>query len=118
MDARRGQIYGGVYERVEQSLKRRSDEVVMTPGEFLEFLAVEAGAARVAFVSPTPEVLAQPLAGSVFRDQRVQGASSVLAPVIGELGFARAGRGELVDAAALDASYVRRSDAQLLWKGP
>ncbi|HEX2714478.1 MAG TPA: hypothetical protein VHM88_19975, partial [Candidatus Acidoferrales bacterium] len=55
---------------------------------------------------------------SPFRGQTVEPVSTVLAPVIGQLGFARAQRGELVDALTLDANYVRRSDAELLWKGP
>jgi hypothetical protein len=38
--------------------------------------------------------------------------------VIGALAFERARRGETVDALALDANYVRRSDAELSWKGP
>ena len=118
IDARRGQVYAGLYERREQGLALRGDEVVMTPAEFLELLRSQAGDTPVAFVSPTPEVFSAHLAESVFRGKRVEPVSTVLAPVIGELGFARAQRGELVDALTLDANYVRRSDAELLWKGP
>jgi len=118
IDARRGQIYAGIYEQRGEELSRRGDEVVMAPAELLEYLHVQWLNAQVHFVSPTPEVLIGPLAQSSYRAQGVEQVSSVLAPVIGQLGFARARRGEVVDALSLDANYVRRSDAELLWKGP
>jgi hypothetical protein len=40
-----------------------------------------------------------------------------LAPVIGRIGYARVLENRLADAVTLDANYVRRSDAELLWKG-
>jgi tRNA threonylcarbamoyladenosine biosynthesis protein TsaB len=118
LDARRGQVYAGLYERRDRGLLRRGDELVMRPAEFLDFLGGQAGGAGLAFVTPTPEVISQPVAQSVFRGKVIEPVSTVLAPVIGQLGFARAQRGELVDALTLDANYVRRSDAELLWKGP
>jgi hypothetical protein len=36
----------------------------------------------------------------------------VLAPLIGQLGYRRALRGEVSDALTLDANYVRRTDAE------
>lgn len=118
LDARRGQIYASLYERRGRELLRRGDEVVMTPGEFLESLRNQAGGAPLAFVSPTPEAIAAPIAQSPFRGSVIEAVCTVLAPIIGRLGFARAQRGELVDALTLDANYIRRSDAELLWKGP
>jgi len=118
IDARRGQVYAGLYERREAGLSRRCDEVVMMPAEFLEILRSQEGDADLTFVSPTPEVLTACLAQSVFRRKAIEAVSTVLAPVIGQLGYAMAQRGELVDALTLDANYVRRSDAELLWKGP
>ncbi len=118
VDARRGQIYGGLYERCGRELRRRGDEVVMTPRDFLKMLSEPGGTTGVRFVSPTPEVLTGPLAASAFRGQTIEPVSAVLAPVVGQIGFARAARGELLDALSLDAHYIRRSDAELLWKGP
>lgn len=117
LDARRGQIFAGLYERGDGRLLRRGDEVVMPAGEFLESLRGQTGDARPCFVSPAPEVLAQPLDQSVFRGSPVETVSIVLASVIGQLGLARANRGELSDALSLNANYVRRSDAEILWKG-
>jgi len=41
----------------------------------------------------------------------------VRAPMIGRLGLAAVAEGRFTDALALDANYVRRSDAEILWKG-
>ena len=117
IDARRGQIYGGLYRRGPGGLNRLGEECVMTPAEFLATVASQAAVAAVAFVTPTPEVLAGSLAASAFRGSPVEQVSTVLAPAIGQLGLGRAHRGEVVDALHLDANYIRRSDAELLWKG-
>ncbi len=118
VDARRGQVYAGLYDRSADALKRRGEEVVMTPAEFLEHLSAAAGDAALAFVTPTPEVLAKHLEQSLFCGKTIEAVSTVLAPVLGQLGLACARRGKLVDALHLDANYIRRSDAELLWKGP
>jgi len=117
IDARRGQIYAGVYRRGTQGLERSGDECVMAAEEFLTHLAREQGAGELAFVTPTPEVLTGPLAASRLHGKSVEQVSTVLAPIIGRLGLALARKGELVDALHLDANYIRRSDAELLWKG-
>ena len=39
-----------------------------------------------------------------------------LAPAIGRLGYRLAREGRLTDAVSLDANYVRRTDAEVLWK--
>ena len=116
-DARRGQIYAGVYRRGTQRLQRSGDECVMAAEEFLTHLEREQGDGELAFVTPTPEVLTGPLAASRIHCKSVERVSTVLAPIIGRLGLALARRGELVDALHLDANYIRRSDAELLWKG-
>jgi hypothetical protein len=48
---------------------------------------------------------------------RMEVVSTVLAPFIGQLGYAKALRGDVVDALHLDANYIRRSDAEMNWKG-
>ena len=117
IDARRGQIYGGIYRRKQGELECLGDESVMSAAEFLSAVAKQAAGVAAAFVTPTPEVLTEPLAASPLRASPIEQVSTVLAPAIGQLGLARAHRGELVDALHLDANYIRRSDAELLWKG-
>jgi tRNA threonylcarbamoyladenosine biosynthesis protein TsaB len=116
LDARRGQIYAGLYRRGAQGLERQGDERVMSADEFLETLPTPPGGAAPTFVTPYPELLAEPLARSAFRGCVMERVSTVLAPVIGQLGMERARRGDIVDSLHLDANYIRRSDAESLWK--
>jgi len=116
IDARRGQVFGGIYERREDGLTCHGDEMVATPAEFLDYVRARLPDEPLTFVTPTPEVIAGQIAGSRFTGKPIETVSPVLAPVIGQLGFERAQRGQLVDALHLDANYIRRSDAELLWK--
>jgi hypothetical protein len=46
----------------------------------------------------------------------VEIVSGILAPMIGRIGHQRALQNRLTEAAALDANYLRRADAELFWK--
>jgi tRNA threonylcarbamoyladenosine biosynthesis protein TsaB len=117
VDARRGQIYAGVYRRTATGLARTGDERAASAAEFLESLAAERYvAADAVFVTPDPEVLLAALAASAFAIAPVVQVSAVLAPIIGRLGYACALRGKLTDALHLDANYNRRCDAEVSWK--
>jgi tRNA threonylcarbamoyladenosine biosynthesis protein TsaB len=127
LDARRGQVYMGHYRRTGEPGKNRlalqGDECVMTPEELLEGLHSEKVLSDFAIVTPVPGLLSsamsryettQPSADRI----RVHEVSDVLAPYVGRLGYRRAQRGELMNSLTLDANYVRRTDAELHWKGP
>lgn len=123
MDARRGQIYAALYRREGSSLVSESEDHVCTSAEFLAELDAKAGNRSVQFVSPAPEIIqgalnaaARNLGAAISRN--VERVSPLLAPVVGELAFERANRGEVTDALRLDANYIRRSDAELSWKAP
>ncbi len=119
LDARRGQTFGALYERVPQGLRRYKDERVETFAEFLNWMGEEFREnihGTLAFVSPVPALLTLELEKSAFVNNPVGQASPVLAPLIGQLGLERARRGEVVDALHLDANYIRRSDAELNFK--
>ena len=114
LDARRGEIYFGFYEREAAELKRREEDRVGSPEEFLVALAKEKNAT---VVSPDFAVF-QGLEGHLRETGVARRAVSwVLAPVIGQLAYRAAQRREVADALTLDANYVRRSDAELHWKG-
>lgn len=115
VDARRGQVFSGLYQQHDGTLARILDDSVETLQEFLARLPADG--VRPAFVSTTPQAFADGLANSRFAQCRLTAASPVLAPVVVRLAYARAQRGEFTDALHLDANYVRRSDAELLWKG-
>ncbi|HXT74519.1 MAG TPA: tRNA (adenosine(37)-N6)-threonylcarbamoyltransferase complex dimerization subunit type 1 TsaB [Candidatus Angelobacter sp.] len=123
MDARRGQIYAALYRRDVSRLVSESEDHVCTAAEFLAEVGAQAGNRSVQFVSPAPEIIqgalnaaAHDLGPAISRN--VERVSPLLAPVVGELAFERANRGEVTDALRLDANYIRRSDAELSWKAP
>ena len=120
LDAHRGQIYAGLYKLSDSGLVAEEPEQVCAAEEFLEHLGIRAGKRQVRFISPNPDVLKPALdhwsAAPAGISREIEPASTVLAPIIAKLAFERAARGEFTDSLRLDANYVRRSDAELLWK--
>ena len=121
LDARRGQVFAGVFRRADSGLAQAEDERVCTDDELLAQLGQHENTELI-FVSPHATILNQ-LAAKIaankqsrFASPKFQSASAVLAPIIARLAIARAVRGEFTDALHLDANYIRRSDAELLWK--
>jgi tRNA threonylcarbamoyladenosine biosynthesis protein TsaB len=106
LDARRGEIYGAVYD---DTGKLVTEEVVAKFGPWLETLpnGVEE------FLSND---LTLTLEGTRFAGARVVTAPRQLAGAIGRIAGERLARGEASDPAALDANYVRRTDAELALK--
>lgn len=101
IDARRGEIYGAVYDR---ELKLRAGEVVM---RFPDWLATLPGG-DIELISNDPA----PFAPFVTA-MPVVGAPRALAGAVGRIAWRRFEAGEASDPAGADANYVRRSDAEL-----
>lgn len=124
-DARRGQLYVGLYKRSADgqstSLERiqSSEDRVTSPEEFLAWLAGTPGLAAATLATPSAAWLQSVLAPHEAQRSvalNIREVSPVLAPPIATLAYQRAQRRETVDALRLDANYVRRSDAELSWK--
>lgn len=115
-DAHRGQLFAGLYERQGDVFRRRGDDVVLSPEECFLYLGDQAAGAPFLIRTTAVHAVNTALAVHPVSGARVEQADPALAPAIGRLGYARAQRGELTDALTLDAHYVRRSDAELLWK--
>lgn len=104
LDARRGEIYGAVYDASgsavlpETVAKLPSWLAALPPGE-IEFLTTD------------PEPFRAALAGRILTP-----APRAMAAAIGRIALDEYRRGRASDPAAVDADYVRRSDAELLWK--
>lgn len=109
LDARRGEIYGAVYD---DAARLMMPEVVAKPAVWLETLPDD----NLEFVSTDFAALDEALAGSRFAGARTVTAPRAMAGAIGRLAVARLRSGQASDPAALDANYVRRSDAELFWK--
>jgi tRNA threonylcarbamoyladenosine biosynthesis protein TsaB len=109
LDARRGEVYGAVYDN---RLDVVSDEVVTKFPAWLASLPE----GNLEFIFTDPALFTSALAGTRFADavvtaapRALAGAAACVADRVFELGLA-------TDPAAIDANYVRRSDAELLWK--
>jgi tRNA threonylcarbamoyladenosine biosynthesis protein TsaB len=110
MDARRGEIYGAVYDAqlcpvMPETVVRFQTWLEALPAGELEFVATDFTPFRAA------------LAGTAFASAPIVEQRS-LAGAIARIATARLTAGEAVDPAAPDANYVRRSDAELLWRDP
>jgi tRNA threonylcarbamoyladenosine biosynthesis protein TsaB len=118
-DAQRGQVFGALYHLQTSRPHRLEDEMVVSPTGFLEWVARHTGHERVSWVSLDPELLTG-LPGWQSRIERgdtMARCSPELAPAIARLASDRAETGSFTDPLELDANYVRRSDAEIFWKG-
>ena len=123
LDARRGQIYFGVYRTAAAGLALDGEEFVVMPGEFAAKLGTLAhsrdGAGGYSIVTPDASVVAvvsRLTSNLTASSAGLEIVPSVLAPSIGRIAHARALRGDVNDALTLDANYVRRTDAEMRWK--
>ena len=121
MDARRGEIFAGLFRRGKEDSARLDslgDEVVTSPQEFVQSLRPHLlGGCGLLIACVQPEVIRPATEGQDIGCCRIEVVSGVLAPFIGQLGYVKAIRGDVVDALRLDANYIRRSDAEMNWKG-
>lgn len=118
-DARRGQVFGAVYRRDGAWLARVGEEMVIPPEKFVEVAGEAAKGEGISWVSTDADCVLQREAWQVReeRGEKIVTVSSVLAPAVGRIGWAQLMAGRFTDALALDANYVRRSDAEIFWKG-
>ncbi len=112
LDARRGEVYGAVYDR---DLRLHQPEVVMKFQDWIKALPVgdiELISTNAALFAP----LLRDLSRGIARRIPEIAAPRALAGAIGHIAFRRLLAGDVCDPAAIDANYVRRSDAELFWK--
>jgi tRNA threonylcarbamoyladenosine biosynthesis protein TsaB len=119
-DAQRGQMFAAMYRRTDGTCERMEDEMVIEAENLLQCAKRRAESEWIAWVSLDPELITslagwqeRTLAGDTM--QRLEGE---LADMIGEIAEERAGQRLFTDPLELNANYVRRSDAEIFWKGP
>jgi tRNA threonylcarbamoyladenosine biosynthesis protein TsaB len=100
IDARRGEVYGGLFDSTGHPVV---PEVVAA---FPKLVALLDGR-EVEWVSMDPEL---------FPSVAMTRAPRALAAAIARLAMQRFADGDVAEPAAIEANYVRRSDAELLWK--
>jgi len=118
VDAHREQVFAALYRAESGRLKLVEEEMVISPDGFLAFVDGHVGRESVSWVSLD---VAKVLESRKWRNRESAGdtirrVSPPLAPSVGRIGLRKASEGTLVDALALDADYVRRSDAEIFWK--
>lgn len=117
IDAQRKQIFSGLYQRAAGQWDLLGDECVIEPGEFFERALASAGPSPISWLS----IDAHLLTSSLFWQSRKGDTASIvivttpLASAIGRYAFAHLLQ-KGTDALALDANYVRRSDAEIFGK--
>jgi tRNA threonylcarbamoyladenosine biosynthesis protein TsaB len=109
LDARRGEIYGAVYDHAG---RLAAPEVVTKFPAWLETLPD----GDMEFVSTDFTPFRAALAGTRFERAPIATAPPALAAAVARIALARYLAGQALDPAALDANYVRRSDAELFWR--
>jgi tRNA threonylcarbamoyladenosine biosynthesis protein TsaB len=119
VDARREQIFSGLYRRGSTGLVLQDEEAVISPQGFLKQVADRTDSTRVAWISLDPDKMTslRGWAARAARGESIQVAEPVIAPLIGQIAVRRAREGKLADSLTLDANYIRRSDAEIFWKG-
>jgi len=111
LDARRGEIYGGLYDA---KLRAIAPEVVMGLHEWLKTLPT----GPVELISSGFDPLLPALMQARLTRAALIEAPRALAGAIARIANTMLQEGRVVDPAEADANYVRRSDAELLWKDP
>jgi tRNA threonylcarbamoyladenosine biosynthesis protein TsaB len=110
IDARRGEVFAALYETGRAVIP----ESVLPFPRLLEILT---GQSEFEWVSSDFEPFRDALVDTHFAAYPVVPAPRALASAIARIAVRRAESGEFMDPAVLEANYVRRSDAELLWKG-
>jgi tRNA threonylcarbamoyladenosine biosynthesis protein TsaB len=117
-DGQRRQVFAALYRRQAAALERVGEEAVLAPEKFLAAAVETAGSESIGWISTDPQILVETEAWAARQSvgETVHAASPILAPAIGRLGYRMAQDKRFTDPLALDANYVRRSDAEAFWK--
>jgi tRNA threonylcarbamoyladenosine biosynthesis protein TsaB len=108
IDARRGEVYAALYDGAGHQIV---PEAVTTFQKFLTLLPER----ELEWISPDFTPFLPALAGTRFEQDRITPAARAMAGAIARLAIHRAAAGLAQDPATIEANYVRRSDAELLF---
>jgi tRNA A37 threonylcarbamoyladenosine modification protein TsaB len=119
IDARRDQVFAALYARSGSGFEPLGEESVISLSDFAAAVREKSASKPVRWVTPDPALLksvsswpALLAAGHIL-----QSTPPPFAPLLGVLASRKFRQGQTTDALSLDANYVRRSDAEMLWKG-
>lgn len=108
IDARRGEVYAALYGSAGRQIV---PEVVLPLRKFLTLLPEP----EIEWISQDFELFLPELADTRFAQYPIVNAPRALAAAIARIAIRRSAEGLARDPAAIEANYVRRSDAELLY---
>jgi tRNA threonylcarbamoyladenosine biosynthesis protein TsaB len=114
MDARRGEIYLGIYRSDGPELCLLSGYLALRPDEAVETIRRECGTSAVLLagdaIKPYGERLAAGLGSAA--EFAPEEAWRARAPVVGRIGLSLLAEGKVLDAARAEPIYIRPSEAE------
>jgi tRNA threonylcarbamoyladenosine biosynthesis protein TsaB len=116
LDARRGQVFGAVYQAGGDGFRPLLPETVSSLSSFLEQVRTLAGS-NVSFCGTDLDRFVPDIEKAGWGQGTLIRVSASLAGVLATIAAARLRQGFGVPALSVDANYVRASDAELFWKG-
>lgn len=124
LDARRGELYLGLYHRTSEpegedsgNFVARGDGRLVRPNQLAALVREQLSAdAGVTFLAREHDAAAQSLRESLPGSFRWQTVTGSLLPAMARLALEAQRRGRIQSPAELDACYIRRTDAELKWR--
>lgn len=119
IDARRDQVFAALYARSGNGFEPLGEEAVISLPDFAVAVREKSASKAVRWVTPDPALLKfVPSWPALLASGHIlQSTPPPFAPLLGALAGRKFRLGQTTDALSLDANYVRRSDAEMLWKG-
>jgi tRNA A37 threonylcarbamoyladenosine modification protein TsaB len=119
IDARRDQVFAALYAPSGSGFEPLGEESVISLSNFAAVVREKSAGKPVTWVTPDPALLES---GASWPALLAAGHVMELtpppfAPRLGVLACRKFRLGQTTDALSLDANYVRRPDAEMLWKG-
>ena len=116
LDAHRSQVFAALYRGTGEIL---NGESVIALEDLLELVQAACGSTGVLWKTPDPQLLRFEKIWPTRQAQgdRVEPIEPPFASQLAALAHIKFLRREFTDSMALDANYVRRSDAEIFWKG-
>lgn len=119
LDARRNQLFAALYAPSNAGLALAGDEAVTPLEDFVARVEGESNGQAVRWVTPDAELLDALPAWHVLeaKGHVLERVAPPFALRLGQLAYRKFRKQETTDGLSLDANYVRRSDAEVFWKG-
>lgn len=116
LDAHRSQVFAALYGEAGEVL---NDESVIALEAFLEMVQAACSSTTVLWKTPDIQLLCSEKIWLMRQAQgdRVEPIEPPFAKHLADLAHSKFLRRDFTDSMALDANYVRRSDAEIFWKG-